>query len=86
VYGIVPVGSLFTIYVFAALYRISVQGMGLLISTFASTQQQAILLSFFLLMIFILLGGLFTSIDSMPMWAQILTKFNPVSYLSQKCH
>jgi len=54
--------------------------MGLLISTFASTQQQAILLSFFLLMIFILLGGLFTSIDSMPVWAQILTKFNPVSY------
>jgi ABC-2 type transport system permease protein len=54
--------------------------MGLLISTFASTQQQAILLSFFLLMIFILLGGLFTSIDSMPVWAQIITRLNPVSY------
>jgi ABC-2 type transport system permease protein len=80
VYGIVPVGSLFTIYVFAALYLISVLGMGLLISTFASTQQQAILLSFFLLMIFILLGGLFTSIDSMPVWAQIITRLNPVSY------
>lgn len=80
VYDIVPVGRLVTIYVFAALYLISVQGMGLLISTFASTQQQAMLLSFFVLMIFILMGGLFTSIDSMPKWAQIFTRFNPVSY------
>ena len=54
--------------------------MGLLVSTFANTQQQAMLLSFFLMMIFILLGGLYTSIDSMPEWAQIFTKFNPVAY------
>jgi ABC-2 type transport system permease protein len=32
------------------------------------------------MMIFILLGGLYTSIDSMPQWAQTITKFNPVSY------
>ena len=38
------------------------------------------LLSFFMMMIFILLGGLYTSIDSMPQWAQTFTKFNPVSY------
>jgi ABC-2 type transport system permease protein len=38
------------------------------------------LISFFLMMIFILLGGLYTSIDSMPVWAQTFTKFNPVSY------
>jgi ABC-2 type transport system permease protein len=54
--------------------------MGLLISTFASTQQQAMLISFFLMMIFILMGGLYTSIDSMPVWAQWITRFNPVSY------
>ena len=38
------------------------------------------LLSFFLMMIFILLGGLYTSIDSMPEWAKWITRFNPVSY------
>ena len=38
------------------------------------------LISFFLLMIFILLGGLFTPIDSMPSWVQKLTWINPVSY------
>jgi ABC-2 type transport system permease protein len=32
-------------------------------------------------MIFVLMGGLFTSIDSMPDWAKMITKFNPVSYL-----
>jgi ABC-2 type transport system permease protein len=38
------------------------------------------LISFFLMMIFILLGGLYTPINSMPEWAQWITKFNPVSY------
>ncbi len=79
-YGIIPVGSFVTIYVFAGVYLLSVLGLGLLVSTFANTQQQAMLLSFFLMMIFILLGGLYTSIDSMPMWAQTFTKFNPVTY------
>lgn len=79
-YGIVPVGSLVTIYVFAGVFLLSVLGLGLLVSTFANTQQQAMLLSFFMMMIFILLGGLYTSIDSMPQWAQTFTKFNPVSY------
>jgi ABC-2 type transport system permease protein len=79
-YGIIPVGSLITIYVFSGVYLLSVLGLGLLVSTFANTQQQAMLLSFFLMMIFILLGGLYTSIDSMPAWAQTITKFNPVTY------
>ncbi len=79
-YGIIPVGSFLTIYAFAAIYLLAVLGLGLLISTYSSTQQQAMLVSFFLMMIFILLGGLYTSIESMPMWAQYITKLNPVSY------
>lgn len=79
-YGIIPAGSFLTIYVFAGLYLLAVLGLGLLISTYAQTQQQAMLVSFFLMMIFILLGGLYTSIDSMPEWAQWITRFNPVSY------
>lgn len=79
-YGIIPVGSFFTIYVFAAIYLLAILGLGLLISTYSVNQQQSMLLSFFVMMIFILLGGLYTSIDSMPEWAQWITKFNPVSY------
>jgi ABC-2 type transport system permease protein len=80
IYGIIPAGSFLTIYAFAALYLLAVLGLGLLVSTYAASQQQAMLISFFLMMIFILLGGLYTSIESMPRWAQIFTKFNPVSY------
>jgi ABC-2 type transport system permease protein len=66
--------------VFAAVYLLAVLGLGLLISTYAANQQQAMLISFFIMMIFILLGGLYTSIDSMPGWAQMITKANPVAY------
>ena len=79
-YGIIPAGSFLTIYIFAALYLLAVLGLGLLVSTYSVNQQQAMLLSFFLMMIFILLGGLYTSIDSMPEWAKWITRFNPVSY------
>ncbi|MXV14835.1 ABC transporter permease [Hufsiella ginkgonis] len=80
VYGIVPAGHLFVIYVFAAVYLLAILGLGLLISTFTATQQQAMLISFFLMMVFILLSGLYTSIDSMPAWAKMITRFNPVTY------
>ena len=79
-YGIVPMGSLLTIYVFAAVYMLAVLGLGLLISTYTSNQQQAMLISFFMMMIFILLSGLYTSIDSMPGWAKLITSINPVTY------
>lgn len=79
-YGIVPVGSLFTIYVFAGVYLLAVLGFGLLVSTYSASQQQAMLVAFFLFMIFILLGGLYTPIESMPVWAQWFTRFNPVTY------
>jgi ABC-2 type transport system permease protein len=79
-YGIVPAGNLLVIYSFAAVYLLAVLGLGLLISTYTGNQQQAMLLSFFMMMVFILLSGLYTSIDSMPTWAQAITKINPVTY------
>lgn len=80
IYGIVPAGSLFLLYAFLGLYLIAVIGIGLLLSTVANNQQQAMSLAFFFMMIFILMGGLFTTIDSMPAWAQWVSKFNPVTY------
>lgn len=80
VYDIVPLGGLITIYTYAAVYLLAVLGIGMLISTISTTQQQAMLVSFFFLVTFILLGGLYTPIESMPVWAQWITKINPVSY------
>lgn len=80
VYDIVPLGGYLVIYAFAAVYMVAVLGFGLFISTLADTQQQAMFISFFFMMIFILLGGLYTPIDSMPGWAITLTEFNPAAY------
>lgn len=81
IYGIIPAGNIFLLYSFVSVYLLAVLGFGLLISTFCDTQQQAMFIMFFFMMVFILMGGLFTSIDSMPDWAKEVTKFNPVSYL-----
>lgn len=80
VYGIVPLGSIALLFSFLALFLIAVLGLGLLISTYSDNQQQAMSLAFFCMMIFMLMSGLFTSIDSMPKWAIIITEFNPVTY------
>jgi ABC-2 type transport system permease protein len=32
------------------------------------------------MVIFILMSGLFTPIESMPQWAQFITEFNPIKY------
>jgi len=81
IYGIVPVGNLLVMYGFIGIYLLCVLGLGLLVSTFCETQQQAMFIMFFFMMIFILLGGLFTSTDSMPEWAKIISRLNPVTYL-----
>lgn len=80
VYGIVPLGSLGLLYGFLSIYLIAILGLGLLISTYSSTQQQAMSLSFFFIMIFNLMSGLFTPIESMPDWAQMIAKINPITY------
>jgi ABC-2 type transport system permease protein len=80
VYGIIPAGNMGLIYLFAAVFLFALLGIGLLVSTIAESQQQAMFISFFFMMIFILMGGLYTSIDSMPQWAQVITWFNPVKY------
>lgn len=81
IYGIVSVGSLWVLYACISMYLLAILGFGLLISTFCDTQQQAMLVMFFFMMIFILMGGLYTSIDSMPEWAKVISQLNPTSYL-----
>ena len=80
-YGIVPAGSLLTLFAFSAVYVVAFTGFGLLISVAAKTQQQSMFIAFFFLLIFFLMGGLFTPISSMPYWAQVITWFNPTAYL-----
>ena len=80
VYGITPAGSLWTLMLFSGIYILVVSGMGLVISNYASTIQQAMFVSFFFIMIFFLMGGMFTPVSSMPDWAQTITIVNPLKY------
>lgn len=80
IYRLTPVGSLLTIYGFAGLYLLVVSGLGLVISNYSQTMQQAMFVMFFFLIIFILMSGLFTPINSMPNWAQRMASFNPLKY------
>ena len=83
VYGISPLGSIGLLYAFLFIYLIALLGFGLLISTYSDTQQQAMSIAFFFMMIFMLMSGLFTAIESMPQWARIIAQMNPVTYFIQ---
>lgn len=81
VYGLLPVGNMGIIYLFAAVYLMAFTGFGLAISSVSSTQQQAMFTAFFFMIIFVLLSGMFTPVSSMLVWAQELTRVNPLRYL-----
>ncbi len=54
--------------------------MGLIISNYSQTMQQAVFVMYFFVMILLLMSGLFTPVRSMPDWAQWIATFNPLSY------
>jgi ABC-2 type transport system permease protein len=74
------VGSLPLLFGCAVVYLFVALGFGLLVSTLVDTQQQAMFIAFFFMMIFIMMSGLFTSIESMPIWGQYIDRLNPVAY------
>lgn len=80
VYDLPVEGSLLLLFGYTVIYLISVMGFGLFISTFANTQQQYLFLAFFFMMIFVLMSGIFTPADSMPLWARWFNYLNPPAY------
>ena len=79
-YGIVPSGNLLVLYCSLVVYLFAMLGLGLLISTYSSTQMQAMSLSFFFINIFNMMSGVFSSVDSMPAWAQAIVVTFPPSH------
>jgi ABC-2 type transport system permease protein len=77
----VPVrGPIHVLILGTAFYLLSTLGTGVLISTVAKTQQQAILGGFFFIMPAIYLSGFMSPVENMPAWIQPLTWINPVRY------
>lgn len=81
VYSMPFEGSFLLLALFTFVYLIAIMGLGLFLSTFAGTQQQYLFICFFFMMIFMLMSGIFTPADSMPVWAQQVNHLNPTAYL-----
>jgi len=80
IFNVPILGNIFLVYGFTAIYLILILGIGLFISNHTETQQQAMFIAWFFTVIFILMSGLFTPIESMPTWAQKVTLLNPIRY------
>lgn len=83
IYGLIPVGSLSLLYFMAFIYILIMSGVGLVISNYSATMQQAMFVTFFFMLVFILLSGLFTPVRSMPLWAQWVARINPLTYFNE---
>lgn len=81
VYGLAPAGSIWVIFFGAALFILTISGFSLTVANFSDTMQQIMFVLFFFIMIFILMSGLITPIDSMPGWAQKFTYILPPRYI-----
>ena len=77
----VPIrGSVPLVFLGGGVYLVATLGIGLWVSTLVETQQQAMFITFFVMMIYLLMSGLFTPVRSMPAWAQWLAQLNPVMH------
>jgi ABC-2 type transport system permease protein len=80
----VPIrGPLLVLGLGAALYLCSTLGVGLLVSTASSTQQQAFLGAFLFIIPAALLSGIMTPIRAMPGWLQTATLLNPLRWFAE---
>ncbi len=79
-FGVPMRGSWTLLVLFSLLFLLNTLGMGLLVSTVARTQQQAVFMVWFLLIFGILMSGFFFPIENMPPLMQRLTWLNPLRY------
>ncbi|MCP5051913.1 MAG: ABC transporter permease [bacterium] len=78
----VPVrGNILYLVLAAVVFLAALLSYALMISTIASTQQQALFFAWFSMVSFILLSGLFTPTENVPEAFQFLVKINPLVYL-----
>ncbi|WP_436415896.1 ABC transporter permease [Petrimonas sp.] len=82
IYGLWPAGSFLPVLFSGIVFIFSISGLGIIISNYSDTMQQASFLVMFFILVIILLGGMFTPISSMPAWAQVIAVINPYTYLT----
>ncbi len=81
VYGLPVAGSVGAIFLAALLFIIVMSSIGVIIANLSDTMQQTMFLMLFVVLSFILLSGLMTPVESMPLWAQHFTCLLPPTYM-----
>ena len=79
-FGVPFVGSPLLLTGLSLLFLLSTLGLGMLISTLTTTQQQAMFFAWFFSIFAMLTSGFFTPISNMPAWMQTVTLLNPMRY------
>lgn len=80
IYGLKPTGNILLIYLASVIFSLVMSSLGVWIANMSSTMLQSIFVMFAFIMVFQLMGGLFTPIQSMPDWAQYITYAIPPRY------
>ena len=80
VFGIPLRGSLLYLFLAAVIFLFAILSYALLISTLCSSQQQALFFSWFSMVTFLLLAGLFTPVENIPKGLHWLADINPLQY------
>lgn len=80
IYGISPAGNITLLYCLAMLLALTFSGIGLIVSNYSDTMQQAMFVMWFITVCVLLLSGLFTPVRSMPDWARAITVLDPLKY------
>jgi ABC-2 type transport system permease protein len=79
-YNIPIVGNLGIFIIFTIVYIFTTLGIGLFVSASTHTQQQALFMTWFIMVFAFLMSGFVFSIENIPKIAQWLTFFNPLRY------
>jgi ABC-2 type transport system permease protein len=80
VYDIPIAGSLPAFYLMSAVFMMSTIGMGILVSTITTSQQQALFAAWFVMIFCLMMSGFFLPLDNMPRIMYWLTYLNPLRY------
>ena len=73
-------GSPFTILALVSIFSLSCVSLGIAVSTITRSILESLVVSFLILVPTIVLSGLMTPIESMPIWMQEVTIFNPIRF------
>jgi ABC-2 type transport system permease protein len=79
-FGVPFVGSPLLLVALSLLFLMTTLGLGMLISTLTTTQQQAMFFAWFFSVFAMLTSGFFTPVSNMPDWMQTITLLNPMRY------